>query len=122
MWDTLSALARAGGDRVFLAELVALFLTYLPSQLQVLDEAIANGDMTAAERGAHSLAGATANLSANAAGEAARGLLALARAKDMTGIRSAWPAAKKQYTRLQTALAEWHVQQLPAATGMEANS
>jgi signal transduction histidine kinase/CheY-like chemotaxis protein/HPt (histidine-containing phosphotransfer) domain-containing protein len=121
-WDTLAALARAGGDRAFLAELVDLFLAYLPAQLQALNEAISRGDIIAAERSAHGLAGAAANLSAGAAAEAARRLLGLARAKDVAAARSYWPAARAQIIRLQTVLVAWRDQQKQTKAAMEAAS
>ncbi len=72
--DDEGVLARVGGDRDLLAELVGMFRQESPAALKDLREAIAHGDAPRLERAAHKLRG---SLVAFGAGPAAQAALAL---------------------------------------------
>jgi PAS domain S-box-containing protein len=73
-FDRGAALRLLGGDAALLSEVAALFLRDAPLMLDELRAAIATGDVTAAERGAHKLRGALLNLAASSAAERAQTL------------------------------------------------
>ena len=94
-------LARFGGDRQLLAEIIATFLDDYPRLLACIQAAIENGDGKALEVAAHTLKGSVANFGADAAVAAARTLEQLGRLRQ---LRDA-PAA---YTALVQALEQVH--------------
>jgi signal transduction histidine kinase/CheY-like chemotaxis protein len=57
-FDETAALARVGGDRALLCELLGVFLDEAPSWLSGLDDAIAAGDVEKVHRLAHTVKGA----------------------------------------------------------------
>lgn len=65
------ALERLDGDRELLEDLWSVFLEYCPGQLARLKEAMALPDFAAAQKEAHSLKGAAANIGAERLQEAA---------------------------------------------------
>ncbi len=69
--DRESLLERVEGDRELLTEMIHLFQEDVPKILSTMHESLERGDMAVLERTAHSLKGATSNLSAKLAAAAA---------------------------------------------------
>ena len=61
-----AALERVDGDEELYQEIVEIFLEDTPIQLQKLDDAIKDGDITVAHRQAHSIKSSAANIGAEA--------------------------------------------------------
>jgi CheY-like chemotaxis protein len=62
VFDDAGALARTGGDRRLLAEIVALFVADCRALLRQLERAVTKADADAVRNAAHSLKGAVANV------------------------------------------------------------
>jgi HPt (histidine-containing phosphotransfer) domain-containing protein len=75
------------GDEAMARELVGVFLGDMTEEIRKLSASILAGDLLQAERQAHKIKGASANLSANALHEAAAGLEAAAKSKDADNVR-----------------------------------
>jgi PAS domain S-box-containing protein len=71
VFDRPAALIRSGNDEELLGELIGLFLESTPQTLSDLSTCLEAGDLKGAERHAHSLKGASANLGALATQQAA---------------------------------------------------
>ena len=84
-------LERIDGDRVFLAELLAIFQGDYPGQIRSAHEAISRGDAEALQRVGHALKGALGNLAAPIAARVAAELESIGGGGDiaMASIRLA---------------------------------
>lgn len=65
VFDAAHLLESIDGDEELLRELIDLFIADAPVQLDHYKRALVNGDVKTAERAAHTLKGASSNLSAN---------------------------------------------------------
>ncbi|MGB8658404.1 MAG: response regulator [Candidatus Zixiibacteriota bacterium] len=83
--DLEAALGRLDNDRAFCTEMIQEFLSHVPKQLQILEEAAKKGDAKMVEREAHSLKGAAGNLGARRIAKPALKLELLARTGDLSG-------------------------------------
>jgi two-component system sensor histidine kinase/response regulator len=61
--DVADALARVGGDKDFLRELLIIFEEDLATRIAALRKAVAGGDLKAVEQLGHAIKGSSANLS-----------------------------------------------------------
>jgi two-component system sensor histidine kinase/response regulator len=92
-------LARVGGDRALLAEVIALFLEDSPIDMETMRRGLADGDSAVVRRAAHSLAGSAGNFGAVEVTMLARTLEAHAAAEDIAASKQAFPPL--QYAVLQ---------------------
>jgi two-component system sensor histidine kinase/response regulator len=76
-------LERIDGDRVFLAELLAIFMGDYPGQIRSAHEAVIRGDAEALQRVGHALKGALGNLAAPIAARVATELESMGRGGDI---------------------------------------
>jgi len=83
-------LARVGGDRALLAEVIELFLEDGPMMVEQIRKGLADGDTAAVRMAAHSLAGTAANFDADELTTLARALETHARADDIAESRKAF--------------------------------
>src|SRR5262249_45305440 len=98
-----NALARLGGDRKLLREMVTSFLAESIGLMKAIREAAATGDLAAVRRAAHTLKGALGTLGAPRAFEAVRPLEDAAR-QDPPDIQPAMSGFERELTDLQRAL------------------
>jgi len=98
-------LARVGGDRALLAELVRLFVDDAPRSLARIRKAIDAGDGEELRRAAHTLKGAASNFDAPALVQAARALEEIGRGKRFDEQAPAWQALTTEMDRLTARLA-----------------
>jgi PAS domain S-box-containing protein len=103
--DWAAALARVGGDRDLLVELVRLFLQECPGWVGKLRRALAEDDAVTAHRVAHSLKGSLDQFGARAACERARHLELMGRERNLAGADEACRALEQSLERLRPALA-----------------
>jgi two-component system, sensor histidine kinase and response regulator len=85
VWNLEGALARVGGDRDLLGELMGIFEVESPKLLAMIRAAIERGDAAALELNAHGLKGAAGNFSAGPAADRARELEMMGRNKKLEG-------------------------------------
>ena len=97
-------MARVGGDRAFLAELVASFVAEYPRLLAALRVAVAANDPQAMYHAAHTLKGAVGNFGATAVVEAARVLEGMGRQGELLDASAALTVLEQELTRLRPAL------------------
>jgi HPt (histidine-containing phosphotransfer) domain-containing protein len=96
-FDLDVAMARTGGDKALLKELITLFLIDGPSHLSEAKAALGRGDGPALSRSAHTLKGAAGVFGAEAVVQAAYALETLRRVSDLE-------QAERVYTDLETGL------------------
>jgi len=86
--DLPKALNGFDGDRQFFSEVLEVFLRDLQTQRQALGEHILSGDMTSAERLAHTIKGGASNMGAFALANIARKIEHLAETNDTADLSS----------------------------------
>jgi len=96
--DESVALSRVGGDVELLREVVGLFLDDYPRSLEMIRQAVAQGDQSGLERHAHSLKGSVSTFGAQEAFDAAQALEKQGRTGDLS-------SAEQGLARLEQALA-----------------
>jgi signal transduction histidine kinase/CheY-like chemotaxis protein len=92
-FDEPGALARVGGDRALLVELVILFLAEVPVWLSAIDDAVSTGDQKELRRLAHTVKGAADQCRVPRAFEAAFALERVARQDSVDRDQAARAAA-----------------------------
>jgi two-component system, sensor histidine kinase and response regulator len=102
--DTAAVLARVGGDRTFLAEMLALFREDCPQSLRALRRAVEAGDAERVQRSAHALKGSVATFGAVEAFEAARALEYMGRNGSLTEAPTALVRLEQSIPELERAL------------------
>ena len=102
--DLSGALARMGGDRQLLRQIVEFFREDAPTYLARLREAVDMGDPAGVEYAAHALHGLVANFGAEAASLAAQRVQDIGHAGDLTAVAEAVAALEGEITRLETTL------------------
>jgi PAS domain S-box-containing protein len=105
VWDRAALLDRAMGDAGLAASIVEIFRADLPQQLTALDAALAEGDRPLAERLAHSLKSASANLGGERLREQAAIAEQRARAGNLAEVTAGLLALKAAAAELEAALA-----------------
>jgi signal transduction histidine kinase/DNA-binding response OmpR family regulator len=88
-FDESGALARAGGDRTLLLELVDVFVSEAPAWLTELEAALAKGDAAVVRRVAHTIKGAVGTCGVRGGFDAAAGIERLARDGALDAARAA---------------------------------
>lgn len=89
VFDRDGALVRLGGDPVFLETILLMALQDLPSNLDLLQKALAGADIAQARLYAHSIKGTAGTVGAMSVREAAAQLESCAKADDLNGAHSA---------------------------------
>jgi two-component system sensor histidine kinase/response regulator len=97
------------GDGVLLASIAEEFLAEAQRQLDLLGEAVAEGDPQTVERAAHSIKGSSANLGATRLAELTGYLEALGRARALGGAAAVFDDVAVELERVRVALARVQV-------------
>ena len=92
------------GDGGLLASIVDEYVAGAQRNLEVLREAVAEGDPEAVERAAHALKGSSANVGATLLTELTAHLEALGRARALGGAAPMVDDVEREYERVRTAL------------------
>lgn len=88
-------LARVGGDRELLAEVIGFFLEDCPPLIETMRQGLVDGNYSAVLTAAHSLTGSAGNFDGMAVADLSRRLEAHARAGDV-------PASLEAFSQLET--------------------
>ncbi len=107
--DFATLMARLLGDQELAQSVVAAFLNDLPRQLEALRVCLDAGDAPGVERRAHSIKGASANLSGEALRAVAFAVEQAGKAGDLTLALARMPELERQFDRLKETL-EGHFQ------------
>jgi CheY-like chemotaxis protein/HPt (histidine-containing phosphotransfer) domain-containing protein len=99
-------LEKVDNDREFLAELVRIFCETFPEQLRLIEDAIDNRELEQLGRAAHTLKGALANLTADAAARLAGEVEDAARAADPGRAEAAYRSFRPELVRALAMLEE----------------
>ncbi len=99
-----AALARLGGDRRLLADMIQFYLEDAPGLLEQCAASLEQKNVTGVERAAHSLKGLSANFSAQRAIDAARELETLARSNSLDGAADLLEKLEREVSELSKAL------------------
>jgi HPt (histidine-containing phosphotransfer) domain-containing protein len=99
--DESVALSRVGGDLELLREVVGLFLDDYPRSLDMIREAVANGDQSSLERHAHSLKGSVSTFGAQEAFDAALALEKQGRTGDLASSQAGLRRLERALTALR---------------------
>jgi HPt (histidine-containing phosphotransfer) domain-containing protein len=102
-----------GGDRLLLGELIDIFLSTYPHQVERIRRAIGDTDWRAVQETAHSMKGSTGSLTAARAAGAAGDLERLARAGDTTAMGAALERLEAELATLH----EWLVDTMNGVNG-----
>jgi PAS domain S-box-containing protein len=103
VFDEAGLLGRIMGNRALAAKLVKGFLLELPAQLQSLRRHLEEGDAPSARRGAHTIKGAAANLSAGTLRAAAYEAERAAAAGALDEVKAMLPVIEAQIERFRSA-------------------
>ncbi len=102
--DLAAALQKNGGDKIFLKELVQLFLDTIPAQLQSLQTAMQGRDRKLIGDVAHSVKGSVRHFLAAPAYDSAQQLEMISRSGDMAVIEQTYEQLRSEVQRLRTRL------------------
>ena len=105
-FDPGDVLARVGGDRSLLAELVEIFRSQWPVMLKDLERAANARDAGALERHAHALRGSVASLGARTSAELALALETMGRTRAIDGAEARLLELETELRRLEQGLSE----------------
>lgn len=92
------------GNDEFLRELIAIYLTDTPKQLEQLEEALARNDAPVVVRAAHTIKGSSGNFGAEAFAGLAKQIEAEAKANNLTAAGALLPELKNNFTKVTAAL------------------
>ncbi|HJZ77757.1 MAG TPA: response regulator, partial [Vicinamibacterales bacterium] len=104
VFDMDRALARLGGDRRLLREMIAIFRQERPGMMGAIRRASGRADLEALGRTAHALKGALGTLDAPRAFQAAAHLEHIARRDELAGVAPAVTDLEREMTALARAL------------------
>jgi len=103
-FDRSALLDRLGDDEELLGEVVGVFLDDTPVQIEKLSKALDEKDAEVVERGAHSIKGAAANLSAEELRDVAARMEKAAHAGDLDGVSAMMAELTAKFERLKAVL------------------
>jgi CheY-like chemotaxis protein/HPt (histidine-containing phosphotransfer) domain-containing protein len=92
VWDRTKALAHLDGDEVLLSELLDVFLEEAPKQIGAMRRAIADGDVSALEKAAHTLKGELGYFGLEETAAKARSIEDFAHQGELKGLTSIFQA------------------------------
>ena len=104
VFDRAAFLDRAMGDVEFARVLVETFLQDIPPQIEILATAASGGDGRLAERQAHRIRGASANMSGEAMRGTAAEMEAAAKAGDLVTLGRLMPELRRRFAELAAEL------------------
>ena len=100
-------LAKTGGDRSLVHEMINIFLEELPGRMESIESAILETQHQKLETAAHSLKGSLGYFSISGAFESTSTLVEIARSKNLERAPAVFARLKDQTRRLESSLADW---------------
>ena len=104
MFDRAGMMARMMDDEVLAKEVVEAFLNDIPRQIGTLQGCLEAGDAPGAERQAHTIKGASANVGGEALRAVAFEMEKTARAGDLEAVNVRMTELKTQFEKLKQAM------------------
>ncbi len=101
VFDKAAMLERLMGDEDLAGTIVQGFLEDIPRQIQALKDLLEAGDVPGAERQAHTIKGASANVGAEALREVAFKTEKAAKSRDLDAAKASMPELEAQFERLK---------------------
>ena len=83
------------------------FLSDIPRQIETLKDCVRNGDSKTAERKAHSIKGAAANMAAEALREVASGMEKAGKAGALDAVKVMMPRIEREFERVRSVMGHW---------------
>ena len=108
VWDRAILLQRMSGDEELEKRMLESFLMFMPQQITALRTIAASGDVAAAERQAHSIKGAAANVGGEAMRAVAAAMETASHAEDLASINARLDDLERAYTLLKDAVCQVH--------------
>ncbi|MGH9313445.1 MAG: response regulator [Vicinamibacterales bacterium] len=105
LFDERAALARVGGDRQLLKQVVGLFRADYPKTLRRIEAALRRGDGERLRTAAHALKGSVSTFGARAVRDAAQRLERMGSARDLARANESYDTVRAGLTRLEEAFA-----------------
>lgn len=102
--DEPALIARLGGNMKNLRQLIDLFFSLSPMQLQAVHKALQSGDPDAVQRASHTIKGSLAGFSALSAADAAEALEKLGQSGDLSNAETAYQRLDAEVERVTTVL------------------
>ncbi len=99
--DYIEVLERIGGDRVFLEELLKIYIEECDQKLRVIKEATAHQDFSLIQQLGHSLKGSSANLSLTFLQKVSFSLEVAGKEKNIELVMSALAALEMEFAKLK---------------------
>jgi CheY-like chemotaxis protein/HPt (histidine-containing phosphotransfer) domain-containing protein len=104
VFDKADMMARLMDDEELAQTVAEGFLGDIPRQIEILKGCLAHGDVVSAERQAHSIKGASANVGGGALREVAFRMEKAGKTGDLESITSHLPELETEFARLKTAM------------------
>jgi HPt (histidine-containing phosphotransfer) domain-containing protein len=109
VFDKAGMLGRLMDDEDLARSVAEGFLTDIPRQIDTLRGFLAVGDATGAERQAHTIKGASANVGGEALRAVATEMENAARAGDLNAVRARLAGLETEFSRLEQAMCSFRV-------------
>jgi HPt (histidine-containing phosphotransfer) domain-containing protein len=93
-----------GDDGEFLRELITIYLTDTPKQIQQLEEALIRQDATVVTRAAHTIKGSSGNFGAEEFARLARDIETAGKENHLPAAANLLPEFKRQFDKVAAAL------------------
>jgi CheY-like chemotaxis protein/HPt (histidine-containing phosphotransfer) domain-containing protein len=107
VFDKADMMARLMDDEDLARRVAGGFLEDIPKQIEVLKGCLEAGDVATAERQAHSIKGASANVGGQALREVAFAMEKAGKTGDLEGVTARLPELETQFARLKTSMSEF---------------
>ncbi|MBI4763224.1 MAG: response regulator [Deltaproteobacteria bacterium] len=107
IFDQAGLMARLMDDEDLARKVVGGFLGDVPRQIEILKNCLEAGDAARAERQAHSIKGASANVGGQALGAMAFELEKAGKTGNLEAVRARLPELERQFARLKEAMSEF---------------
>lgn len=104
VFDPESVLPAIGGEVELLKELIEIFQSIYPEDLEMIEKALRNGDLDELRKSAHRMKGSVANFGKKKAFEAAKDLEEAAKLKEAEKVNKLFEELKRQVIDLNNAL------------------
>ena len=104
IFDKAGMMSRLMDDKDLVKIVISGFLEDIPIQIKTLKDYLNIGDVTSAERQAHTLKGAAANVGGEALREAAVKMEKAGKAKDLAAMTIVFPEVEIEFTRLKAVM------------------
>ena len=104
VFDKAGMMSRLMDDKDLAQTIVSGFVEDIPIQIKTLKGCLNTGDIASAERQAHTIKGAAANVCGEALRETALKIEKAGKEEDLLAMTAAFPEMERQFTRLKAAM------------------